>query len=215
MTENDLWTLEVLNTLIALEVCHAMQASIVISAAAAEFARRREWFVQNPANTLPFIALRALEKGATVTIAEVLKDERNAFPVSVTIRRKVDLIAHRDSISHPVTVKWRRPEMQEFSEQGREWLELRAALIWDMQRSINEELRLAGREIHNDEVEITPAMAMLLELIFKLSARPEALPFLCAPTEEIQANLQRFRDAYLDFLIVHLDETDKGLEKTD
>ena len=206
MAENDLKNLEMLNLLISLEVRLAMQAFIVISAAAAEFARQREWFVQNPANTLPFIALQALEKGATVTIAEVLKDEQNAFPVSVTIRRKVDLIAHRDSISHPVTVKWRRPEMQAFSEQGREWLELRAALIWDMQRSINEELKLAGRQTHNDEVVITPAMAMLLDLIFRLSARPEALPYLCRPTEEIQASLQRFRDAYLDFLVEHLEE---------
>lgn len=205
MAESDLENLEMLNLLIALEVRLAMQASIVITAATAEFARHREWFVQNPANTLPFVALQALEKGATVTMAEVLKDEQGTFPVSVTIRRKADLFAHRNSISHPVTVKWRRPEMQAFNDEHREWLDLRPALIWDMQRSINEELKLAGRQIHNDEVDITPEMAMLLDLIFKLSARPEALPFFSVPTEDIQANLQRFRDTYLDFLVEHLE----------
>ncbi|MEE9287904.1 MAG: hypothetical protein V3W33_07495 [Gammaproteobacteria bacterium] len=205
MAENDLGDLERLNILIALEVRQAMQASIVMIAAAAAFAGNRKWFVQNPANTLPFAALQALEKGATVTIAEVLKAEHGTFPVTMTIRRKADLIAHRNSISHPVTVKWRRPEMQAFSDGHREWLDLRPALIWDMQRSINEELKRAGRRVWNDEVNITPEMAMLLELIFKLSARPEALPYLSAPTEDMQASLQEFRDNYLDFLVEHPD----------
>lgn len=48
-------------------------------------------------------------------------------------------------------------------------------------------------------------MAMLLELIFKLSALPEALPYLSTPTEDIQADLQEFRDNYLDFLVEHPD----------
>jgi len=205
MAENDLGNLERLNILIALEVRQAMQASILMIAAAAPFAGNRKWFVQNPANTLPFAALQALEKGATVTIAEVLKAEHGTFPVTTTIRRKADLIAHRNSISHPVTVKWRRPEMQAFSDEHREWLDLRPALIWDMQRSINEELKRAGRRVLNDEIDITPEMAMLLELIFKLSARPEALSYLSASTEEIQAILQGFRDNYLDFLVEHPD----------
>lgn len=215
MVKTDIDCLEVLSSLMASEVGLAMQASIVIAAARVEFVLHREWFARNPANTLPFIALQALEKGATVTIAEVLNDEENAFPVSVTIRRKVDLIAHRHSISHPVTVNWHQQKMQAFKEQGREWLELRAALIWDMQRSINEELKLGGRQTLNDEVVITPAMAMLLDLIFRLSAQPEALPHLCRPTEEMEANLQMFRDAYLDFIVEHVEGTDKGLEKSD
>ena len=207
MTENDLENLERLNLLIALEVRQAMQASIVMTAAVAVFARNRhhQWFIQNPANTLPFVALQALEKGATVTIAEVLKQEHGTFPGSMTIRRKADLIAHRNSISHPVTVKWHRPEMQAFSDEHREWLDLRPALIWDMQRSINEELKRPGRRVWNDEVDITHEMVMLLELIFKLSARPEALPYLFASTEEIQAILQGFRDNYLEFLVEHPD----------
>lgn len=83
MAENDLDNLETLNLLIALEVRQAMQASIVMTTAAAAFASNRKWFVQNPANTLPFAALQALEKGATVTIAEVLK---NAQKTSLSVR---------------------------------------------------------------------------------------------------------------------------------
>jgi hypothetical protein len=205
MAENDLDNLETLNLLIALEVRQAMQASIVMTTAAAAFASNRKWFVQNPANTLPFAALQALEKGATVTIAEVLKNAQKNFPISTTIRRKADLIAHRNSISHPVTVKWHRRGMQAFNDEHREWLDLRPALIWDMQRSINEELKRAGRQIRNDDVDITPEMAMLLDLIFNLSAQPEALPYLSAPTEDIQASLRGFRDNYLDFLVEHPD----------
>ena len=48
------------------------------------FRRTPELFARNPANTLPYIALSALEGHSVVHIAEALKDEHDLHPVAIS-----------------------------------------------------------------------------------------------------------------------------------
>ncbi len=105
------------------EVNDVIVASLVTMAAEYLFHKDPEHrvFARHPGNVLPHRALRALEEQSIVHIAEALKQP--LFAVQAPIRRKQELINHRDSISHPHTVEWRRPAMREFDEKERHWLE--------------------------------------------------------------------------------------------
>ena len=124
-------------------------------------------FERNPANTLPYRALRALQDSAIVHIAETLKTEKSA--ISPRVRRQDELRNHRDAVSHPTEISWRRKEMQPFSDEGRTWLDHRPALVWDMHRSINELLRDVGEEPRLETITPTKSMAMMLSSILALS----------------------------------------------
>ena len=73
-TSTDLKNLETISLFISMDVQHAMWAAIVKVAASSMFYDHQDWFSTNPANTLPYSALRSLEDRAVVHIAEVLKD---------------------------------------------------------------------------------------------------------------------------------------------
>ena len=164
---------------IALDVRHAIQARLIMWAADAFFEKQPEQrtrFRTNPANTLPYIALAALERQSVVHISETLKDEHGAFPTTATIRRQEDLDLHRDAVSHPATVKWRRKDRQAFFDAQREWKDFRPALIWDLQKSINEELRANGQRTHNEEINVTMAMADMLRSVLALAANDGYAP---------------------------------------
>ena len=201
-TDRALSDLEILNLCIALDVQHVLQASMVTFAANHLFRREPTLFAWNPGNTLPYMALQALEERAIVDMAEVIKEKQNLVPEGTVIRRKLDLIAHRHGLSHPLTVKWDRPWMQTFFDQERQWRDLRPALVWDMQRSLNEELKKHGRNTMNENVEVTDAMAMCLELILKLSMRDaNSVP----SARELLDRLRTFKDAYVTLLVENPD----------
>jgi hypothetical protein len=157
---------------ISVAVLHAIQARLVVWAADLFFERQVEKetvFRTNPANTLPYMALLALERESVVHIAEVLRDEHKLYPTTATIRGKADLERHRDALSHPLTVRWRRQDRQEFADTQRVWRDFRPGIIWDMQKSINEELRARGQATRNDDIAVTVEMASMLELILKFA----------------------------------------------
>lgn len=163
---------------IANDVRSAMTASLVTSIANAwfhQFARdeQEKRFRTHPANNIVYAGLKALEEQAIVRIYETLCDEHDLHPHDAEIRRMEDLRAHRNAISHPATVKWNRPWMQEFADAGRDGYDWRPAQVWDVQRSINEELRKHSLKTHNETIPVTFDMAASLRLILDLSRLPE------------------------------------------
>ena len=153
-------------------VREAITARLVLLAAGAIFSRepdKERVFRTNPANTLPYSALAALEHEAVVQIAEILHDEHELHPTSAKIRRKAELALHRNALSHPLTVEWRTTSGQEFFDQQRVWKDFRPGLVWDMQKSVNEELRARGQPTHNEDIPITMGMVLMLQIILELS----------------------------------------------
>jgi hypothetical protein len=192
--ETALHDLRVLNTFTFGEVRDVVEPGMVLLSADHFFFRDPEHrnFFWNPANTLPYQALRALQERALVHIAEVLKQK--VFNVSATVRRKADVINHRDAVSHPLTVQWRRPEMRAFSDENRKWLDHRPCLVSDMHRSIIEELRAAGEQPELESVDVTDAMAIMLVTILRLSVKTQVQ----VGTEgELLAYLRKFLPSYI------------------
>ncbi len=116
--------LETLALFISPSVRSAMMASYVTFAANGMFSRhsdedQRKLFRKNPANTLTYSSLSALVERSIVHVSETLKDEHKIHPISVEIRRKLDLALHRDAVSHPATVEWRNRRMQDFADADR------------------------------------------------------------------------------------------------
>ncbi|HEU4407727.1 MAG TPA: hypothetical protein VFS43_20855 [Polyangiaceae bacterium] len=163
---------------IAHHVSNAMEASYVMYVADAWFhqfdeEQRRARFRTNPANTLHHRALSALEERSVVSIAETLKDPNRLFPVSSVIRRQSDLYLHRHALSHPMNLTWRDPSMQAFAQAKRPDGDWRPALVWDLQRSINDELREHGLKTYNETIAVHYEMALMLHGILELARRPE------------------------------------------
>lgn len=196
---------------IANDVRSVMTASLVTSIANAwfhQFSREEQEkrFRTHPANNIVYAGLKALEEQAIVSIYEVLYDEHDLHPHEAEIRRMEDLRGHRDAISHPMTVKWRRAWMQEFADAGRDGYDWRPAQVWDVQRSINEELRRHGRKPHNETIAVTFDMAASLRLILDLSRLPDyevptvELLFACMQNEvpTYQAKLEAHPDGMRD-----------------
>jgi hypothetical protein len=202
--QDEFANLEVLNLFISTSVRHVVEATLVIMASDHLFRRAQDLFAYNPANTLPYIALRALEEQSIVHIAEALKDEHKLHPVAADIRRKEDLFLHRDGVSHPLTVKWRKADRQAFFDSKRVHYDLRAALVWDMQRSINDVLRSGGRKVRNGDIVVTTHMALMVETILRLSLT-EIGSQVAISTAEIPRLLDRTKNAFLSFVIEHPD----------
>jgi hypothetical protein len=196
--------LEVVNLLIATSVRHVVESTLVVMASDHLFRRAPDLFQYNPANTLPYIALRALEEQSVVHIAEALKDEHRFLPVAADIRHKEDLFLHRDGVSHPMTVKWRKADRQAFFDSKRVRYDLRAALVWDMQRSINDALRSDDRKTRNEDIVVTTHMAIMVETILRLSLTAMGMQ-VAISTMEIPPLLERTKNAFLNFVIEHPD----------
>jgi hypothetical protein len=202
--EQLLKNLDLLSLFISTHVQDALRAHLVTLAAGAFFHQkpkeeREKLFVTHPANTLPYSALKALEERAIVTVAETLNDEHNLYPVNTTIRNKEELFLHRNAVSHPMTVDWRSEEMHAFKEAKRDWKDNRPALLWDLHRSINEELRAQGQKPRIETVTVTKDMGVMLHTILSLSCSP-AFPLYPA-------------DGYLLYLQVEAPRYVEGLEK--
>ncbi len=202
MTSDPYNNLEMVDRLVSIDVMHALQAAIVKSATYCFFVKHKELFANNPVNTFPYLALRALEELAIVHIAEALKDEQNLRPLTSEVRRRAELILHRNAISHPITVEWRSSTMQDFCDAHRQYSDLKPALIWDMKRSINDELHRIGRKPTIEDVPIGEQQVVVLESILYLSVRDhKTIP----PRPELRRFLIQFKDMYLDFLVKHPD----------
>jgi hypothetical protein len=189
---------------IGLHVVTEIQAAIVVHASMQFFAYKPNAFVTNPANTLVYRAFDALEEQSVVNLMETLRGVEKVHPVTTEIRRRIDLVLHRDAISHPVLVVWSKPEKQAFFEQGRKWKDIRPALVWDLHRSINERLKELGAEPGNETIPVTRAMAIAVRDILRLSMNAESAAAILSE-EETLAGLAKFRDEYLDFLVKHPD----------
>jgi hypothetical protein len=184
------------------EVRDVMVASMITMAAEYLFISDTDHkhFARHPANVLPYQALRALEERSIVHIAEALTEP--IFHVQVQIRRTAELRNHRDSISHPHTIRWNRPAMRDFTADEHQWLDLRAALVWDMHRSLNDELRRKGLDLYLEHVEITPHMTAMFGQILELSMKPHVRKLM---DPELLLSLQRFQPQHLKFLEDHAD----------
>ncbi len=87
-------TLKFLATVLHMDVVGLLQSSLVRINADAFFHYNRDAFFTNPANTILYRALRALEERVVVHVAEVLKDENGAFGVPQGLRGVMDLRFH-------------------------------------------------------------------------------------------------------------------------
>jgi hypothetical protein len=139
--ENDRKTsLEFLNISSSLWVWRGLQAGLVKHAAMMPFydKAKRSLFWTNPANTLTYQALDALEESCIVQICEVIQREFPDMTGELPFRRAIEILAHRNAISHPGRSGWRKEFMQKFHDENRHRWDLRGAIIWDLQKSINE-----------------------------------------------------------------------------
>lgn len=173
--------LQTLSLFISMDVGSAMTAAYVTRVANCWFYQypeedQRKLFRTNPANTLAYRSLNALFEQSVVHISEWLKDEDKIHTVPDEIRQKLnklDLGLHRNAISHPATIKWRDPKMQEFADADRGAYEYRPAIVWDANRSINAELRKGNQELRNESITVTWEMAVLLRDILEMSMNAE------------------------------------------
>jgi hypothetical protein len=192
--------LEILALSISIDVQRAVQAALVTTAARVPFHARKEDFFTNPANTFIYAALQALEERSIVAISETIKEQTSAFPLPTPLRRRLDLVAHRHTLSHPAKVKWSQAWVQEFYDDDRQHLDVRAALVWDLQRSVNERLRELGAAPQVETILVHPGMAIALRDILRTSMKRESQATL--PTEaDLLDVLTGFRDRYLEFLL--------------
>ena len=193
--------LETLALFVDLDVKTAVQAAIVTLNADLRFAqceRKQELFATNPANTVAYQAMLALEQQAIVRVAEALGRDAGLLPEGTNVRRKADLVCHRDAISHAYTVTWRKPAMQDFFNAGRQWIDRRAAVVWDMWRSLNELLIERGLAARDMTVGIGWQHAAIVHLMLRSAVKAG----VDIPTEQsIGEHLQTFRDDFLDLLV--------------
>lgn len=188
-----------------LPIMNALSASFVMWVAEAFFGQDQQRFRTHVANTLPFRALRALEERSVVELAEVLRDEQGRL--AVPLRGRDALLRHRDLISHPMTLQWRRPDRQQAADNGHRWSPIRAGLVWDVLKSINEALRAQGGEARVSDVPITHEMAVQLLAILELAGMAEDhLP----PEQLLVPFLVRERAGFIRVLEAHPDGVPPG-----
>lgn len=193
-------SLALLSAVISVDVICAMRSAIVTGAAALQFHNQRDWFATHPGNSLTWMALDALEERCVVRISERLKDEARALTIPTEVRRKSDLRLHRHAVSHPLTLTWRDKDMQRFQLEQQRQPDFRPALVWDLQRSVNDLLRSRGLTPGVEEIDVAPEMVLSLCTILRFSMRPEASARLPSEPEHLQA-LTIFRDRYMDFVV--------------
>lgn len=146
----------------------------------------------------------ALEERSIVRVAKAFGRDAGLLPEGTDIRAKADLVCHRDSISHAYTVKWRKAAMQSFTDANRQWIDRRAAIVWDAWRSLNDKLVERGRPERDMTVAIGWEHAAIVHHMLRMSVRPEFHAQIPAE-ESILEHLQKFRDDFLDLLVEKLD----------
>jgi hypothetical protein len=199
---NDLKTVA---TFLYSPVMNAVTASIMTSAADGFFGKDPEHklFTQNPANTLPYLALNALEDRSIVEISEVLHDDHDMIPEGVSLRRARDLRNHRDVLSHTNKIEFGRAGLQEFFEAKKQWTDLRAAIVWDMWCSLDEHLSRLGQRLGPPldglSIGLYPIHATMLHSICRYSMTAESLKEITE--EKLLDYLQTYRDAFVNYIV--------------
>ncbi|MEO6599262.1 MAG: hypothetical protein ABIQ16_05275, partial [Polyangiaceae bacterium] len=189
----------------------ALSASFIMHAADAFFQHEQARFNTNVGNTLAYAAMNALEAQALVDLAEVVRNEKDneekkktgdgeRFPLPITIRGRNRLLNHRDMICHPMVVYWKSEANRDFAKAKHKWSDVRAGIVWDVLKQINEALRAMGAEVYVPEVPVGLEMAEALQTILK-SATREGAPIRGA--DELHAFLQRQRAKFVQILERH------------
>ena len=75
--------------------------------------------------------------------------------------------------------------MQEFHDAKRQTYDLRAAILWDLQRSWNEISRAEGKHVFNENIRVTPETTAMLDLTLR-----------CSMTEDGVASLPKINDLH-------------------
>ncbi len=97
-----------------------------------------------------------------------------------------------------MTIKWRDPEMQRFFDAKRKYRDHRVAIIWDLQRSVNEEMKRHGLTPSLETILVPPEMGMMLGTILWL--KPERVEAVIGGVD-LHASLESLRDRWLTFLV--------------
>ena len=193
--EKEVRNLEILNTGICLHVYNALCSSLVTNYVQLIFQNNKAAYWNNTANNLIYAGQKALEEQSIIQMVEWIKGNDRDLPPSLNIAHKADLICHRDYLSHPYLPKY-FPRMEKFIEQRRHWFDFRPALIWQMQKSINECLEQHKLRIQNSEVAVRPDMVLMVEGILKVSINEKVLNTIPSMVQ-IHEALVKFRDEYV------------------
>jgi hypothetical protein len=185
--------LEVVALFISDSVQQALQASVVEVYSIQIFASDKEKYRTHPMNCLHGAGLRAIQQQSLLHIDAVLQSPQ-LQPLPVKVRRKFDLMLHRNKIAHPLEVKWRKA-MSKFLQEKRDLYDYKPALIWDMQRSINDELRARGMRVRNESVVVTYDMAVTVEVMARATYRPDVEQDI-PPAAGLMPYLERFAALY-------------------
>jgi hypothetical protein len=197
MADRDIRDFELQVVLLGTSVRTVVQSALVTMASQSYFGKdpEHEIFAWNPANMVPYQALKALEDRSIVEIAELLKDEHKMIPAGLPIPRKEELRNHRDALSHPTKIKWHRPGMQQFFDSHRQWTDFRAAIVGDMWNSMTEALKESGGKVQDASIGIGSVHATMLHTILRYAMKPDKLAELPSETvlfEHLQKLLGQF-----------------------
>ncbi|HEX3695944.1 MAG TPA: hypothetical protein VH374_11195 [Polyangia bacterium] len=92
----------------------------------------------------------------------------------ISLRGLEDLKNHRDVVGHPLTFQLDRAGIRQFVDARRDRTDVRAALVWDVHRSIVEAQLAAGAPTSILDIRVGPNQTAVLASILKLCLRPEA-----------------------------------------
>jgi hypothetical protein len=203
MSKDQIKNLELTDMFLQGHVNHMLDGAVVMAAADQFFYAQEAKYRTNPANTFPYRALADAEMLAVLNIYAVLQDEEKLRPLNVQLRRVAELRLHRDAIGHPLVIsKWHRKEGQQFYDEGRKYTDVRAALVWDMQRSLNDELLKAGFTPRNAAVTMQWAHAETLATILRIALKD---PSMVPPVKDLEPWLVGFSTTYIAMLEKHPD----------
>jgi hypothetical protein len=204
---SDVSRLNTFGSVLAGDAGTALQAAYVTTIADLFFTTHpKEKFRTNPANTLAYRAVDALLGRSVVNLAELLKDENDAWRYPRTIRHR-DLNLHRHAISHPMTVDWTHANMKRFVAAQRDWKEYRPALVWDVWTSAAEELAKIGCQVRLPKIDPSPEMSRLLHHILDWSKADAGIevPTADALLEYMQRSATKYEQLLQEYCL-RLDE---------
>jgi hypothetical protein len=88
------------------------------------------------------------------------------------IRGLVDLKNHRDVICHPLTHQLDRSGVCRFVGEDRHYRDVRAAIVWDIHRSMNQALTAAGEPPDDLEIDMENDTCSVLACVLSLCWKP-------------------------------------------
>jgi hypothetical protein len=193
--------LEIFNLSLSIFVLRAFQSSIVTNAINLTFHTKTGHFATNPANTLHFAALKSIENEAIINIAESIKNTAILKELNIEIKNKKALIGHRNILSHPSTIVWNDSNTQSLFQKNEQYSGLKIALIYDMQRSLNQQL--TDRNLKNTEMSNLTSVEMIefYKTILKYSLKNVYLQGIGTDLEIYDA-LTIFKDKIFDFAVL-------------